>query len=38
MGGPMQKQMAKAIPTLESALDRFAGGVTSEIMALNRLS
>jgi hypothetical protein len=32
----MQKQMAKAIPTLERALERFAGGVTSEIMALQR--
>jgi hypothetical protein len=32
----MQKQMANAIPTLESAFERFAGGVTSEIMALGR--
>ena len=35
IGGPMQKQIAKAIPTCARALDRLAAVVTSERMALN---
>lgn len=43
MGGPMQKHIAKAMPTWASAFERVAGDVTSERMALaypdvNRLS
>lgn len=34
MGGPIQKQMAKAIPTWAKALERFVGVVTSDKMAM----
>ena len=34
IGGPMQKQIANAIPTWARALERFAGVVTSERIAL----
>ena len=36
MGGPMQKQMANAIPTWASALERLAAVVMSDRMALRR--
>lgn len=38
MGGPMQKQMAKAMPTWARAFARLAGVVTSERIALLELS
>lgn len=34
IGGPIMKQIAKAIPTCASALARLAGVVTSEMIAL----
>jgi len=34
IGGPIQKHIAKAIPTWASALDRSAGVVTSDKIAL----
>jgi hypothetical protein len=38
MGGPIQKQMAKAIPTCASAFDLVAWEVTSESIALREKS
>lgn len=37
MGGPMQKQMANAMPTCARAFERFAAVVTSERMALTQI-
>ena len=34
IGGPIMKQIAKAMPTWARALDRFAGVVISEMIAL----
>jgi hypothetical protein len=38
MGGPMQKQMAKAMPTWARAFARLAGVVMSERIALVEMS
>lgn len=38
IGGPTQKQMAKAMPTWASALERLAAVVTSERIALAETS
>jgi len=35
IGGPIQKHIANAIPTWASALERVAGDVTSERIALD---
>lgn len=36
IGGPIMKQIAKAIPTCANAFPRFSGVVMSEIMALQQ--